>query len=211
VHRALVSSLLSVALLAMQAPTAATASSTGARAALLSRSDLGAGWSVAAAPARPVPQLTCPRFHPRTTGMTETSSAASPSFERGASGPFVSQTAYAYASAGAGQEAWRVLARAKLIDCIAASLTGASSDGVSFAVTSMGPLTLPRLRTRAIGYNVTASATSSEVPTAVYLDDVLLGRGATISELSVTSFSRQESAALAARLARLIADRLELG
>jgi hypothetical protein len=213
VRRSLASPLLAAALLAIGSsqalPAAVAGGGANARAALLRRSDLGGGWSVAAGPARHVPPLTCPRFHPSTRGLTATSSAASPSFERSVGGPFVSQTAYAYANAAQEQQAWRVLARAKLIECVAASVAGASGDGVSFTVIAKGTLTLPRLRTRALGFSVTATATSSEVPTTVYLDAVLLGGAGTISELTVSSFGRHESASLATRLAGLIARRID--
>lgn len=200
---------LAVLLVASLAPAGALASDgTSAREALLRRPDLGPGWTVAAAAPRHAAPLTCPRFHPRMMGVTETSAAASPSFERTTGGPFVSQAAYVYASGAQERRVWSALARPKLVECVAATLTGASSEGVGFAVTAKGPLALPRLETSAIGYSVSAAATSAEVPTAIYLDAVLLGAGRTISELSVSSFGKQEGAALARRLARLVARRV---
>lgn len=198
-----------VLLVASLAPVGALASDgEGAREALLRRLDLGPGWTVAAAAPRHAAPLTCPRFHPRMTGATETSAAASPSFERTTGGPFVSQTAYVYASRAQERRVWSALARPKLVECVAATLTGASSEGVSFAVTAKGPLALPRLETSAIGYTVSAAATSAEVPTTIFLDAVLFGGGRTISELTVSSFSKQEAAAIARRLARLVARRV---
>jgi hypothetical protein len=188
------------------AATAAGAQS--ARAVLLARSALGRSWSVSAPPPRRIPPLTCARFKPHLAGVSGTGAASSPTYAAGKSGPFFSQSAYSYASAAAESSIWHALARPGLLACIAGSVTGGSQDGVSFAVTAKRTLRLPKLQAPAAAYAVSATATSAEVQTDVYVVSIVLGYGRTISELTVTSFDQRQARMQALRLARIAAGRI---
>lgn len=208
----LVGALLAAPLLSAAVAVAAVAHTSGgtalARAVLLRRSDLGHGWSVDTPAPGQVPILTCPRFSPGINGAVETGAAASPTFDAGTSGPFVSQTAYAYATSAQEAIVWRAVVRPPLLGCVAESLLSGSGQGVHFAVTSMRGLRLPKLSTPADGYGVSGTATSSGVSIDVYLDVLVLARGQTITAISLSSFQRPVTLRNALRLARIVAGRM---
>jgi hypothetical protein len=182
-----------------------------ARRVLLSRRDLGRGWS-SGAPPRSAPPLTCPTFDPLLRGETEIGAAATARFEQPAAGGlFVSQVADTYATAGQGAAAARGLIRPGLIRCLAASLTGGSTAAIHFAVTRRGRLGLPRLGVDAAGYRVSGTASQPYQIVPVYLDAIVLAHGQTITEVSFASFETPPPRALELRLARLLAHRLLAG
>ena len=181
-----------------------------ARRALLVRADLGRGWIGTAAPKK-VPDLTCPQFSPVLAGVVQIGAAISPTFQRSATGPFASQTAYTYASRTEAAAVWQAVARPRLLRCVSESLTRGSSDGVHFAVTGKRLLALPSLSVRAAGYRVTGTASVPSQTVNVYLDVLLLGEGDTVTELSISSFFQPASRALELRLARTVAGRIAAG
>ncbi|MGH2884991.1 MAG: hypothetical protein ACRDPA_20190 [Solirubrobacteraceae bacterium] len=178
-----------------------------ARHALLNRSDLGRRWTSMPAP-RTVPGLTCPAFSPTLSGVVQTGAAISPTFQAGATGPFASQTAYAYANGSEEATVWRELARPHLLTCVAASLVRSASSGVHFKVNGKHLFTLPSLAVNAMGYRVTGTATVPNQTVDVYLDVLLLGGGTTVTELSFSSFVEPMARAVELRLARIVAGRL---
>jgi hypothetical protein len=178
-----------------------------ARVALLRRADLGRGWTSTPAP-RAVPSLTCPRFSPAVRSATEVGNAASPTFGRSSSGPFVSQAAYVYASAAQRAAVWRTVVRRPLVRCVAASLAGGSGNGVRFSVTGKRLLSLPRVGAPAAGYRASGTATSQGQSINVFLDVVVLGSDRTITAISISSFEQPVARALELRLARTVAGRL---
>jgi hypothetical protein len=177
-----------------------------ARRALLSRSDLGRRWTSTPAP-RTVPGLTCPAFSPGLSGVVQTGAAISPTFQASPTGPFASQTAYAYANASEEQTVWHEVARRGLLACVAASLVR-STGGAHFAVTAKRLESLPGLPVHAIGYRVAGTASVPNQTVNVYLDVVLLGGGDAVTEMSFSSFLQPVARALELRLARLVAGRL---
>lgn len=186
-----------------------TASGTAlAASALLRRSDFGRGWRVTAPPLRSAPALTCPRFHPPTTGVVEVGAAASPTFSGGSSGPFVSQDAYAYATDAEEGAFWRQVARPALMRCVEASLVHGSAGGVHFKVTGARQLPLPPLGARASGYRVRGTANATNQSVDVYVDLILLGRGRTVTALSLSSFEQPVGRRFELSLARTVAGRM---
>jgi hypothetical protein len=181
-----------------------------ARRALLGRADLGRGWIGTPAP-KAVPDLTCPQFSPALTGVVQIGAAISPTFQQSPSGPFASQTAYAYASRAEAGSVWQAVARPRLLRCVAESLTRGSGSGVHFAVTGKRLLALPSLSVRAAGYRVTGTASVPGQTVNVYLDVLLLGGRDTVTELSISSFLQPASRALELRLARTVAARIAAG
>ncbi len=179
-----------------------------ARSLRLRLSDFGSGWSVQSPPPRRVPKLTCPAFDPSVKGVAPTGAAASPTFQAGSSGPFVSQSVYAFA--GATQEAtfWDRVLRPHLVRCVAQSLVAGSSASVRFRVTGKHPLALPTLAVAARGYRVTGTATTTDQTVNVYLDMIVLGRGRAVTQISFSNFQQPADRALELRLARTMARRL---
>lgn len=174
---------------------------------LLRRSDFGPGWS-ASSPPRSVPPLTCRRFHPATGGVVEDGAAGSPTFSAGSSGPFVSQDAYAYATGAQAGEFWRRSTKAGLLRCLSDSLKSGSAGGVRFTVTGSRPLALAGLPTPARFYRVSGTATMPDQAVDVFLDMIVMSRGRTVTEISVSSLEQAPARQLELRLARTVAGRL---
>ncbi len=167
---------------------------------LLRRGDLGRGWSETSAAPRKAPSLTCAGFSPSPRAV-EIGRAGSPTWQQSANGPFVSETTYAYASAGQEPSVWAAVVRPKFARCAAQSLIAGSGGGVSFKVTHEQAFGLPGLP-GASRYRVRGTATSSGQSVDVYLDQVVIGRGKVIGVLSVSSFEAPVANRLERRLAR---------
>ena len=178
-----------------------------ARGTLLRRSDLGRGWTSTPAP-KTVPGLTCPAFSPPLSGVVQIGGAISPTYERSTTGPFASQTAYAYASASVQDTVWREVARPHLLTCVAASLVRSTGGGAHFKVESKRLVALPSLPVHAMGYRVVGTASVPNQTVNVYLDVILLGGGTTVTELSFSSFLQPTARAFELRLARIVAGRV---
>jgi len=134
--------------------------------------------------------------------------AESPTYGQSSSGPFVSQTAYAYGSGSQQGRVWNALARPKLVRCVAQALLAGSGGGVHFTVTGRQTLGLPALPANARGYRVSGTATTTGQTVNVFLDMILLGRGQTISALSISTFQVPVASRLELRLAGAAARRL---
>ncbi len=180
-----------------------------ARQALLRRGDFGARWSSKPGPSK-VPTLLCDRFSPSQSGIVMIGSAASSTFGASLSGPFVSQTAYAYATPAQAATFWNRVVRKRLLACVAESLVSGSSQGVTFKVTSEQLLALPRIAARDAGYRVTGTATTQGSAITVYLDMIVLARGRVVTAITTTNFSQPAARALELRLARKVARRLRM-
>jgi hypothetical protein len=174
---------------------------------LLRRSDFGSGWSTSPAP-RTVPALVCPRFSPATPHVTEVGAAASPTFKAGSTGPFVSQSAYEYETGAQRAAFWGRVARPALLRCVADSLTHGSSSGVRFTVTGKRLLALPTLSSRAIGYRVSGTGNTGGESINVYLDLIVLGRGRSVTAISLSTLEQPVARRLELRLARTVAARM---
>ena len=179
-----------------------------ARAVLVRRGDFGHGWREQSPPPTAVPGLTCPAFAPRPARAAQTGAAASPTFEAGSSGPFASESAHAYATAGEQGTVWRALVRPGLVRCAAASLRHGGGDGVIFTVTGERTLGLPALRAPAAGYRVRGTASLSYQTVDVYLDMFVIGGGTTIAEVVLSSFEQPPARGLELRLLRTVARRV---
>jgi hypothetical protein len=178
-----------------------------ARSVLLHRGDLGGRWSSTAAPKK-VPEPTCPGFDPALPKVVETGAASTPTFQQRASGPFVSETSYAYATPGQEATAWHKLARRRFLRCVVKSLAQGPGQAVRFTVTAKHLLNLPELAADAAGYRVSATASQTGQSVGAYLDVVLLGGGQTISEISISTIQHPMSRKFEVRLARTVAGRM---
>jgi len=182
-----------------------------ARVVLLQRGDFGHGWSRQSPAPSKVPSLTCPAFDPSFEGAVQTGAAASPTFEAGPSGPFVSEAAHVYATDGERTTVWRTLVRPRLVRCAAASLRRGGGDGVSFTVTRQGRIGLPALPAPTAGYRVSGTASLTYQTIDVYLDMFVIGRGRTIAAVVLSSFEQPPPRSLELRLVRTVARRIPPG
>lgn len=199
-----------LAVLSLAGPTMAAAGNTraqaAARAALLGQRDFGPGWTSSPPSRKPAP-MTCSAFHPALGGSAPAASAVSRTFDGGQPGPYVSQTAYAFTNAFHARDYWRRVVRRPLLACVAKSLVAGSGNGIQFAVTSKQMLSLPNIGDRSAGYRVAGTETRSGQSVDVYLDMLVVGRGAEISAISLASAEQPADRGLELRLARKIAAR----
>jgi hypothetical protein len=183
------------------------AGNTAAHKALLRRADLGAGWFAGATPKK-VGTLTCTTAAPP-KGVIETGSAVSPTFQAGATGPFVSQSAYVYSNAAGATKLFAHVSGSTAAKCLAQSFLGADpSNSVTFTVTKQQALRAPKVNGTATAYRVVGRATVSAQRVRVYVDIVLIRRGNAISEVSFASFSVPVAASVEAHIARAAANRI---
>lgn len=176
--------------------------------ALLRRAELGHGWTADAPAPKPVPLITCLQFSPVVLGIHQTGAAATPRFQRSANGPFVSQTAYSYASPSQARRQARAEMRRGLLRCLAASLTQQSSSSLIFTVKHRRVLPKPATSLKAAAYRVSGSASQADQTVDVYLDAILMRSGRTITELSIATFLQPPGRSLERRLTRRIAARI---
>lgn len=178
-----------------------------ARHALIIRAALGPGFTSSPAP-RSVPQLRCPGFRPALPKVVQIGAAVSPTFSGGASGPFISQSAFAYGTAGEQGQVWHKVIARGLLRCVRESLQAGSSRGVRLRATSAAIISPPRVTRQTAGYRVTGTATAANQVIDVDLDMLVVGRDSVITTIAITSFSTPPSAGLEARLARAALRRL---
>lgn len=178
-----------------------------ARHALLDRGALGAGWTASAAPATSA-ALTCPTHEPALTGIVETGAASSAGFRASATGPFLAQSAWAYETAAQGAAYWSRVTGPGVVNCLVDAVQKGTTQSVAFSVLGRSRIPLPAIAPHATGYRVTATATSAGQVARIYFDLVLLGRGATITELTLARFVEPPAPAQELAIARLAARRL---
>ena len=201
---ALILTVASTPALAASSGPSRAATVPSARALLITRAELGSGWSVSAPAPAHVPALTCHAL-PAALQSARRQAVASVTWGQGSSGPFVQQSAYRWATAATATAIWRQVARPSLLSCLAGSLTHGGSSGVTFTVTGRHPLTAPRLGIGVRAYRVLATATIGGQQFPAYLDEFVLNTGGAISELSVATYEEPPSSAVETRVARLVA------
>jgi hypothetical protein len=186
------------------------AGTAAAKRMLLTKRDLGAGWTAAPAGKTP-PALTCAGFAPSTDGVVETGVAASPAFRGGDAGPFVAQSVYVYATPAQARRFWLRVVGAGVRSCLTQSVVQGSTTDVKFAVKKIQDLALPALGARRAGYRLTATATAPGQTVDAYVDLLLIGDGKAIAAISLSSFSQPLSERVELALARAAARRLAAG
>ncbi len=204
--------VLAPAALAAEAPPTSgvhhtAAGTAAAKHALLRAGDVGKGWSDGLTPKK-VGALTCGSAAKTVAGAIETGSAVSPTFRAGSTGPFVSETTFRYADATGAARFYDHVASSAALSCLAKSVAAGSTKNVTFKVTQSQLLQPPKAGARSAAYRIVGSADSTGQKVRVYVDVVLLLRGAAISELSYSSFLTPMDAALELHVARAAAARL---
>jgi hypothetical protein len=206
--------LVAAAVLAGPAAAAApsaqhtAAGTAAAKGSLLTLSDLGKGWK-AGATGTPGLHLSCNGWAPSGKGVVETGAAGSPSFSATQVGPFLSQTTSVYGSSKQASAYWTRAVQPGLVACVVQTVAALQAQGIHVKVLSKGPLPLTKASNLTAGYRVVASLTSpGKTARKLYFDVVLVGRGNTLSELSMTSFVAPVPAKVEAALAKLVASRI---
>jgi hypothetical protein len=177
---------------------------------LLTKRDLGTGWTATPAGKTP-PALTCAGFAPSTDRVVETGVAASPAFRGGDAGPFVGESVYVYATPAQARRFWLRVVGAGVRSCLTQSVVQGSTTDVKFAVKRIHDLALPALGARRAGYRLTATATAPGQTVDAYVDLLLIGDGEAIAAISLSSFSQPVSERVELALARAAARRLAAG
>jgi hypothetical protein len=196
--------LLAIALAAGTPVAHHTAAGTNAaKAVLLTKAELGKGWSGAATPQQGV-RLSCAGHAPSAKGIVEVGAASSPAFAAAATGPFVQQNTSVYATASQANRWWRRGVTPSLVVCVAQTFQALAARGVKVKVTSASklPFTTPLDHTAA--YRVAATANGNKL----FFDVIVLGSGRTITAVSISSFLRPVSANDERALATVIVRKL---
>jgi len=200
-----------LAVLAAAATTPAVHHTAGgtkaARTSLLRLSDLGKGWSGKAS-AQTGLRLNCSGHAVSGSGLVETGAAASPSFSYGKTGPFISQETSVFATGAQANAYWRRGVTQALANCVAQSLEAVSVKGVRVTLVSAKQIPIGAGLAHEAEFRVVGRLHTSANTLTNYFDVILLGRGKTITELTVSSFQSAVPASVEAGLARLVARRL---
>jgi hypothetical protein len=177
---------------------------------LLTRADLGSGWSVSSQAPRKVASIGCAALHLELHGGAAhpRAAAASATFGQGSSGPFVAQTAYEYANATDQRTVWKGVARRALMQCLAESFVHGAADGVQFTVVGKRALSEPRLKVKLAAYRITATAARPGQSVPAYLDVLVLASGDAVTELSVSNLVTPPASRLEHRLTGTIVRRM---
>ena len=170
----------------------------------LTLGDVALGWTSSPAPAADQSPV-CAAWHPDLTGVVETGAATSDSLRGGKEGPFVSESAWVYRTAGQAETFWSRVVGTKLVGCLASSVTHGSTAGVRFTVRSQRVLGLGRRRA---AYRVVATAATSGQTVTTYYDLVVVGSGRGVAEITLARIGAPPLPATEAGLADTVARRL---
>jgi hypothetical protein len=175
---------------------------------LLTTADLGKGWT-AGATGTPGLHLSCSGWSPSGQGIVETGAAGSPSFASTQAGPFVAQNTSVYGSTKQASTYWARAVRPGLVACVVQTVKAVEARGIRVEVLSQGRLPLGKVASLTAGYRVVADlAAPGKTPQKLYFDVVFVGRGPTLSEITMTSFVAPVPSKVENALAKLVASRV---
>jgi hypothetical protein len=197
------------ALAAAPAAKHTAAGTSGAKASLITLKDLGTGWQ-AGQTGTPGLKLSCKGWTPSGAGIVETGAAGTPGFAGGQLGPFLSQTTSVYESPQEAAAYWKRAVQPGLITCVTQTVQTIARSGVKVKITKQGSLAMPKTAAQLVaGYRVVANLTSKKAGThPLYFDVLLLGKGKTLTEITLSSFVSPIPAKVEIALATLVAHRL---
>jgi len=188
--------------------THTTAGMAAAARAVLAAVDLGTGWTAG----KPAPSSASPTCGSAGlgAGVVEIGKAISPTFSQSASGPFVSQVVFVYATVPEAKQVWQRASGNAALDCLARTVTSGSTKATRFTVLHTQRLVSPQAGTHSAAYRVIASAhsTSPAQTIDVYFDLVLVGEGKALTLISWAGFEQPLDRSLEVAVARAVARRL---
>jgi hypothetical protein len=182
-----------------------------AQASLLKVGDFGSAWTAgsAAATARGL-NFSCAGFSPKQNDTVEIGTASSPQFKGSAIGPFVIQRTSVYQNPKNVRTLWQRSSKPKILDCVAQSLEALKSQGVGVSITARDTIKLGTIGERAAGYRIVATLTGKQ-RLKTYFDMIYLGRGSTITQLTISQFQKPVPLKWEIALAKIASRRLGAG
>jgi hypothetical protein len=168
-----------------------TSSGTAAaRASLITKSDLGKGWSAASAATAGL-QVSCVGHRPSGKGIVEIGAASSPTYSGSKVGPFIVQLTSVYATKAQASAYWRRAITSGLIACTKQSLQALTAKGIKVRVDAAGGLGITKVTPMTAAYRVVASLTSpARRNLKAYTDWIFVAQGRSVTEIMVSSFQR---------------------
>ena len=185
------------------------AGNTAAKASLLTLANLGKGWTEST-PGTAGLVLSCPGWAPSGKGIVETGIAQTGSLSAGSVGPFLSQSTSVYASSKEAAAYWARAVKPGLLKCVAQTVEAIGAQGLKVAITHEGSLPLGKVADLTAGYRVVATLTSAtrSYKRTLYFDVLLVGHGATLSEITLSSFVSAVPSKVETALATVVARKL---
>jgi hypothetical protein len=187
-----------------------TADTTTAKASLVTVADMGKGWTGKASPQQGT-SFGCTGFHPSGKGIVETGAATSAAITYDTIGPFVLQKASVYATTGQANTYWQRAVTPGLIACVVQTLEAVEARGVKVTITSKGKLPFSTSLPHTAAYRVVGTLDSGKNKVANYFDVIILGKGRTITAITISSFKVAPPASFEKGLATIVASRLAGG
>lgn len=188
------------------------AGNSAARSSLLSAATLGTKYWKGSAPGKTGLALSCRGWQPSGAGIVETGAADVPALASGS--VTVSQMTSVYGSTAQADTLWRRAVQPGLLACVRETVEAvgnATTAKITVKVLSQGPLTVAKVGPLTSGYRVVADLTSKVRTLKLYFDVVLVGRDATLSEISISSFGSAVPATVEHALAKIVYDNIGAG
>ena len=190
-----------------------------AKAMLLTRGDLGAGWRASATSGGRGDDVDfrCPGYQPDESDLTLTGDATSPDFELATGGTFsfVSSIASVYATAPQAKASWARVVKPGLVRCFVQLLedeVGAQQQGqgnpLELRITASGRVAFPAVAPRTSAYRISGVITQGQLTIPMHLGIVLLGSGRANGGFIAVSLLKPFPRATEVRLARITAARM---
>jgi hypothetical protein len=166
------------------------AGTAAAKASLLTRTDLGTGWTATTTKGAGI-EVSCSGHVPNGKGIVETGAAASPSFAGGSTGPFIVQETSVYKTTGQASTYWKRAVDPGLVACTRQALESISSHGIKIKILSQGPLQVQRVAPLTAGYRVVAMLSSkTEKSLKTYMDWIFVGKGSSLTQIEISDFTQ---------------------
>lgn len=202
--RVLLAILLAVAAPAVHATKAGT---NAAKASLLTKADLGKGWTGKAS-TQTGATFSCKGFDPSGTGITRIGGATSDTFSYGTGGigPFLLQKTSVYATTKQANAYWARAVTPKLLSCAVQTLESVSAQGVKVTITSSRELSFQTTLPHTAEYRVVGELGPNKIKN--YLDVIVLGDGSAITEITISSFESAPPATFEQTVAHQVIRRL---
>jgi hypothetical protein len=173
-----------------------------ARAILITRSDLGAGW---ARDPSPSPDEDCKAFSPDESSLVETGEADA-LFERATSA--VGSDVVIYRTEAMARHSWTIGAKLPLVDCFVEGLRTELPPNVRLTVLRRAKVRFEQVAPRTAAFYLAVRTTGPNGSFVIHLDVVALGRGRAIAALATIGLDSRAPVTERLRLARLIARRM---
>jgi hypothetical protein len=177
-----------------------------AKAIVLKKSDLPAGWKVSGGSGDGA-SVTCKSFDPDQSDLTTTGHADA-GFGTADGLYNVASVVGVFRSASQAQTSWNRLVRPQLLGCMASLVESIGSKGTSVKVISKGKLAMAVPGKRKAAYRIVANVNAGGQQAKVYLDLILQGAGPADTLLIITSVLAPPPTALEAGLVKTVAGRL---